>query len=283
MREEFQNLEANVNVVIKLYCVTQRQKDAAESLILGDGMYAIEEEQWPRVREKLAHMQAVWSRTADKWCTNDGHVLLRSYLKDQMGAADFNKAEALIPEPQDMRAKFGLHYYEIPVRVIEDAGLAPELQENRFRTVAELLSAAVRTPRLEAAEEWAGLIQQLVETVTDADGNQVVRSRQAPVDGVVRKKAWSRTVRGQSLVNSREISDALSRCGKAIDESLDHYRSMIAAELPNNATDAKKVAAQINADDGVALRIGKLMLEAYNVAVDEAAMCEAVAASFKTA
>lgn len=275
MKDEFATLDNGIDQLVATYCISGKNTADGTPVLTGGGNYAVLADNWPHVRRLLKRYQKVWSETADKWCTDDGYERLHEHLKEQIGEDDYARAKDLIPKQQDLRAKFGLIVREIPVRIRDERDVTEDVQSDRMEAFAELIASSVRIPREEAAEAWRNLANQLV--TANAAGELVAFRRLVQRDGTPTDRG--RSVGGPAILAARRATDATARCGRAVDLAFQEMIRLVSMALPDESGAARAVALGLNSDDAAAVSIGKLLLEAAAVAVDEGSMCNAVAAA----
>lgn len=273
MKDEFLLIERDIDSVISTYCVSGTGEDGdATPVITGGGNYAVLADNWSRVRGLLGKCQKAWSDAADRWCTEDGYEQLHELAKEKFGDDKYLLIKDMIPAREDLRGKFGLVVREVPVKIVEDDALGAEAADDRAHVLAELVAGSVRRPRAEAATAWRVLADLLV--VPDGAG---VKVRVAAPGSSAR----DRHANFKSILAARAALDsALVRCGPAMDSAFRAATAAVGAELPDKEDAAKRVASVLNNEGAAALRVGKILLVAADVAADEDSMCSAVAAAF---
>jgi hypothetical protein len=283
VKEEFTNFEKSVDLLIRAHCVFAREDDenGIQPLLTGGGNYAIDTANWPTVKTLLRKSQQAWGECADKWCTDDGYQELHRLLKEKIGEADYERVKDLIPSAKKLRRRFGLDVVVLPIRLAEDVGDDPEAEVGRKLAITELIEVAVRTPREDAAAAWQSLADQLVETTPAGNLQALVVWRQTKKDGPV--SPTSRRVQGKSVTAARKATDALNRAARYLDPDLVAAAQLIRTELPEEDGPAKSVAAQMNSDDSLAVRVGKMLLDGVAAATSEAGMCLGVSDAIRTA
>lgn len=283
VKEEFANFEKSVDLLVRANCVfaTEDEEYGRQPLLTGGGNYAVDVANWPRVRVLLQKSQQAWGECADKWCTDDGYKEFHRLLREQIGETDYDRVKDLIPSAKKLRRRFGLDVVVLPIRLAEDTGDDPEAEEGRRTAITELIEAAVRGPRHEAADAWTSLADQVVEKTPAGQLQAKVVWRQTKKDGPIAPTA--RRAQGKSIVATRKATDALDRAARYLDEPLREAAEIIRSELPEEEGPAKAVAAKLNSDDAFALRVGKMLLEGVSAAENEAGMCQGVADAIRTA
>lgn len=276
VKEEFANLERSVDMLIQANCVfsSEDADDGRQPLLTGGGNYAVDTANWPRVQQLLRRAQQAWAEAADKWCTDDGYVSFHALLKEQCGDADYERVKDLVPKATKLRRRFGLDVVVLPIKLAEDVGGDPDAEAGRRTAITELIEAAVRKPREDAAAAWRALADQLVEP-HGTDLRARIYWREVGGQTV----PGARRIQGKSLTAARRGTDALDRAARYLDPDLRRAAAAVAAELPKENEDgpAKALAAKMNSDDALALRVGKILLAAVAAAEDESGMCAGVA------
>jgi len=283
VKEEFANFEKSVDLLIRAHCVfaTEDEEYGRQPLLTGGGNYAVDVAQWPHVKTLLRKSQQVWGECADKWCTDDGYKEFHRLLKEQIGDTDYERVKDLIPPAKKLRRRFGLDVVVLPIRLAEDTGDDPEAEEGRRAAITELIEAAVRGPRDDAAAAWRSLAEQIVEETQAGQLQAKIVWRQTKKDGPV--APTHRRVQGKSVVAARKATEGLNRAARYLDKDLMAAMGLIRAELPDDEGPAKAVAAQLNSNDMLALRVGKILLDGAAAAESEAGMCLGVADAIRHA
>jgi len=279
MKDEFLTLERTVDQVLSMYCVSgSGEQNDTKPVLTGGGNYAVQADNWARVRQILRVTQERWAEAADKWCSEEGYEKLHDELKVQLGT-DYDRAKDLVPPRDELRSKFGLVVREVPVRIVEEPAADAQGDDDRLAVFAELVAGSVRRPRVEMAEAVDSLARQLV-----ADGPLGPAPRRRTRENKDGSKTdIGRGVTGRAVLAARRAVDATARCGRAADAPFLKAAAAARAELPDAEDAARITASRLNADDAEAVRVGTLLLAAAVVAADEKSMCDAVAEAFAPA
>lgn len=277
VRDQFAALDAAVDMLIRTHCVYPKaDPDGPTPLLTGGGNYAVDAANWPSVQASLRQAQAAWGAAADSWCTADGYEEFHSLLKAQIGDADYERVVELVPARDKLRTKFGLDVAVLPIRLAEDVGGDAGAEAGREAVVVELIEAAVRRPREEAAAAWLSLADQLA--VPDGVGGlDPVRPTRRSADGT--ETSVGRQVPVRSLAAVRRDTLALFRAERYVDGELRSRAEAVLAELPEAADALNAHRKKLSTDDPAAVNLSKLLRAAAASALDESAMCRALEAA----
>lgn len=281
LRSEFQSFQKAVEDVVSVSCITSVVSDnETRPLVFGSGVYAVDANLWPRLREELRSLQTAWDEAANSWCTEDGYKRLHAQLKDQVGEKDYEFIGPLVPKADDLRRRFWLEVSVLPFRLSEEVGDADELS-GRARFIAETIEATVKGPRDEAAAAWRGFAEQIVTVDRTSGSVSAYRPTRHNPDGTVSHTA--RRLRGTSVLAAHRVTRALDRCARFHDPDLIGVLPAILSELTDDESTATRIATDVNTNDAKAVDLGRLFLAAADVAEDETRMCSGVAAALTAA
>lgn len=267
---EFSNFERAIDDVVSSMCVTKSVAGAEERqpLVFGGGVYAIDVAQWPTANQLLKAIQIRWDEAADAWCTDDGYQKFRDLVKEQVGATEFEHVQELIPKAHVLRGRFWLEVTPLAFRLTEEVADGDE-NRGRATAVTELVEAAVKGPRDEAAAAWSNLAHQLADVT-----NGVVKAAR-PVrknrDGTV--TPTSRRIRTDTVINAAKAVDGLNRAVRFHDATLTTWIGAVKAELSADKAVAEALLKGFNSNDQQAERVARILLSAAAAAADENAMC----------
>ena len=268
MKAEFQALERSVDQLVGRYVV----EDENGALALGDGVYVVDAADLPEVSRRLSQFQDAWSRSADRWTTEDGYQRLHALLKEQVGEASYDRVKDLVPPRHELRARFALIVRPLAMRLVPDADDDPQTRAAVEDNTVTLLEAAVRRPREQLAAVLEGLACRLV--TPGADDEYVPLKPSRTVRGA--QQVVSRNIPAQALVAAREALDRYRPLLERADPALRSAWQAAAMELPDAAAvDAVGAfARRLRDQDADALRAGMILLRAARAARDESGMCQ---------
>jgi hypothetical protein len=276
VKAEFSTFGGAIDVVVRDMCISGRTGDGS-ALVIGGGVYAVDTALWPECESTLTKIRDKWGAAADRWCTDDGYKELHELLKEQIGEVEYGKVKDLVPSAPALRATFWLEVTPLPWRLSEDIeyGTVSESAARKESTI-DLIEAAVREPREQAASAWTGLAGQMVET---GPGGVIaaVRPIRKGKDSI--ERPVSRSVRGDSVAVARRGYDVLQRAPRFNDPQTTIELKNIAAEIPSSEPDQRRLAVSWNGSDVEAVRVGAVLLRAAGVVANETNMIAGVVAA----
>lgn len=270
--DEFANFEKAVDELVKSMCVSSTNVAGEnQPLVFGGGVYAVDVGRWPELNSKLKVLQAKWDEAANSWCTDDGYRRFHEELKEQVGETEYANVEKLVPPASKLRASFWLEVTPLTFQLTEQVG-DPDEDRGRLTAVSELVEAAVKGPREEAAAAWNSLAAQMVQV--ENGKMSAYRPTRDNRDGT--KTSTSRRIVSASVVNARKALDGLARCARFHDPDLISATAAVARETSADPAVATRLVQTLNSDDAEAVRVAQILIAAAEVAADEARMCVGV-------
>jgi hypothetical protein len=283
VKVRFDLLDNGVESLLAQFCVGRRRPKAAaeddevadgRGLVLRRGVYAVDAAHFPALKARMRNARERWDEEADRLCSEEGYGELVALVREKVGPEHADRVLPLIPDRGPLRAKFGLQFYRLPIRLDPEEAADADEAEGAIEALYEIIEAGVREPREELARVALNVAVQLAVKV----GADVKPFRPTRTTESGETLAVARRIREPSVLALDTALQEFANKARYADPELKIAVDRLRRAVPG-APGAAAFAAALRSDDAKALEVGGLAFEVAERALDEASMCAAVAAA----